>query len=106
MKAPGAARRFINIENVVATATLHQNVNLNAIVRIFPGAEYKPEQFPGLVYRLQKPKTATLIFSSGKMVCTGSKSERQAHRAVMKVVDDPFVFGERVHPSDTLRCAS
>jgi transcription initiation factor TFIID TATA-box-binding protein len=50
--------------------------------------EYRPEQFPGLVYRLKKPKTATLIFSSGKMVCTGAKSERQARKAVFKVVDE------------------
>ena len=41
-----------------------------------------------MVYRLKKPKTATLIFSSGKMVCTGSKSERQARKAVLKVVDE------------------
>ena len=81
-------KMFINIENVVASATLKQNIDLNAIVRIFPGVEYRPEQFPGLVYRLKKPKTATLVFSSGKMVCTGAKSERQAKKAVMKVVDD------------------
>jgi transcription initiation factor TFIID TATA-box-binding protein len=79
---------YINIENVVATATLNQKIDLNAIVRIFPGVEYRPEQFPGLVYRLKKPKTATLIFSSGKMVCTGAKSERQARKAIMKVVDE------------------
>jgi transcription initiation factor TFIID TATA-box-binding protein len=81
-------KAFINIENVVATATIHQNIDLNSIVRVFPGAEYRPEQFPGLVYRLKKPKTTTLIFSSGKMVCTGAKSERQARKAVMKVVDE------------------
>jgi transcription initiation factor TFIID TATA-box-binding protein len=79
---------YINIENVVASATLNQRIDLNSIVRIFPGVEYRPEQFPGLVYRLKKPKTATLIFSSGKMVCTGAKSERQARRAIMKVVDE------------------
>jgi transcription initiation factor TFIID TATA-box-binding protein len=79
---------FINIENVVASATLNQKIDLNSIVRIFPGVEYRPEQFPGLVYRLKKPKTATLIFSSGKMVCTGAKSERLARKAIMKVVDD------------------
>jgi transcription initiation factor TFIID TATA-box-binding protein len=82
------ARRFINIENVVVTATFHQNIDLNSIVRIFPGVEYRPEQFPGLVYHLRKPKATTLIFSSGKMVCTGAKSERQARKAVMKVVDE------------------
>ncbi len=81
-------KAFINIENVVASAALNQRIDLNAIVRIFPGVEYRPEQFPGLVYRLKKPKTATLIFSSGKMVCTGAKSEREARRAVFKVVDE------------------
>ena len=81
-------RTFISIENVVASATLGQDIDLNSIVRAFPGVEYRPEQFPGLVYRLKKPKTATLIFSSGKMVCTGAKSERQSKKAVMKVVDD------------------
>ena len=79
---------YINIENVVASATLNQRIDLNSIVRIFPGVEYRPEQFPGLVYRLKKPKTATLIFSSGKMVCTGAKSERLARKAVTKVVDE------------------
>ena len=79
---------YINIENVVASATLNQRIDLNSIVRTFPGVEYRPEQFPGLVYRLKKPKTATLIFSSGKMVCTGAKSERLARKAIMKVVDE------------------
>jgi transcription initiation factor TFIID TATA-box-binding protein len=81
-------RAFVKIQNVVASATLNQRIDLNAIVRVFPGVEYRPEQFPGLVYRLKKPKTATLIFSTGKMVCTGAKSERQARKAVFKVVDE------------------
>ena len=75
-------KAFIYIENVVASATLKQQSDLNAIVRVFPGVEYRPEQFPGLVYRLKKPKTATLIFSSG------AKSERQARKAVLKVIDE------------------
>jgi transcription initiation factor TFIID TATA-box-binding protein len=79
---------YITIENVVASATLNQKIDLNSIVAIFPAVEYRPEQFPGLVYRLKKPKTATLIFSSGKMVCTGAKSEAQARKAVTKVVDE------------------
>jgi len=76
----------ISIENVVASATLNQQVDLNAVVKGFPGVEYRPEQFPGLVFRIKKPKTATLIFHSGKMVCTGARSEKEAHRAVMSVV--------------------
>ena len=58
------------IENVVGTATLNQKIDLNAVVKGNPGVEYRPEQFPGLVFRLKRPKTATLIFNSGKMVCT------------------------------------
>jgi transcription initiation factor TFIID TATA-box-binding protein len=78
----------INIENVVASATLNQRVDLNAVVKGYPGVEYRPEQFPGLVFRLKRPKTATLIFNSGKMVCTGAKSEKEARRAVMKVIKE------------------
>src|SRR4030043_1321506 len=81
-------KAIINIQNVVATATLNQKVDLNAIVKSFPGVEYHPEQFPGLVFRLKIPKTATLIFNSGKMVCTGAKSEKKARRAVMTVVKE------------------
>jgi len=76
----------INIENVVASASLYQTIDLLSIMKIFRNVEYRPKQFPGLVYRLKKPKTATLIFGSGKMVCTGAKSEKMAKRAVNKVV--------------------
>jgi len=79
-------KAVINIQNVVASGTLNQKVDLNAVVKGFPGVEYRPEQFPGLVFRLRRPKTATLIFSSGKMVCTGAKSGRESRRAIMKVV--------------------
>ena len=78
----------IRIENVVASATLNQRVDLNAVVKGYPGVEYRPEQFPGLVFRLKRPKTATLIFNSGKMVCAGAKSEKEARRAVMKVIKE------------------
>jgi transcription initiation factor TFIID TATA-box-binding protein len=81
-------KAIVHIQNVVASATLHQKVDLNAVVKSYPGVEYRPEQFPGLVFRLKRPKTATLIFSSGKMVCTGAKSEKEARRAVMAVVKE------------------
>ena len=81
-------KTFVNIVNVVVTAAIKQKVDLGSVVKAFPEVQYRPEVFPGLVYRLKKPKTAILIFSSGKMVCTGAKSKRQAKKAVMKVVDD------------------
>jgi transcription initiation factor TFIID TATA-box-binding protein len=76
----------VKIQNVVASATLDQKINLLDIIKVFRNVEYRPKQFPGLVFRLKRPKTATLIFSSGKMVCTGAKSEKQARSAVKNVV--------------------
>jgi transcription initiation factor TFIID TATA-box-binding protein len=76
----------VKIENVVASGTLTHRIDLNAVVKAFPEAEYRPEQFPGLIFRLKKPKTATLIFASGKMVCTGAKSEKMSHKALKKIV--------------------
>ncbi len=77
---------LIDIVNVVASATIDQKLDLNEITKKFPDVEYHPEQFPGAVFRLKTPKTATLLFTSGKMVCTGSKSEEMAVKAVNTVV--------------------
>ncbi len=65
----------IKIENVVASTSLGEELDLQAIALALGGAEYEPEQFPGLIYRLKEPKTATLLFRSGKVVCTGAKRE-------------------------------
>lgn len=79
---------FVHIENVVASVTLDQKIDLEKVARTALNVEYDPEQFPGLVYRLEKPKTATLIFSSGKMVSTGSKSEKEVRKAVNIIVNE------------------
>jgi transcription initiation factor TFIID TATA-box-binding protein len=76
----------IAIQNIVASVSLNQKIDLQKIVEKFPHTEYNPSVFPGLVFRLKKPKTATLIFGTGKMVCTGAKSEKESRRAVEKVV--------------------
>jgi len=76
----------ITVVNVVASASLDQKIDLLEILKVFRNVEYRPKQFPGLVFRLKRPKTATLIFASGKMVCTGARSEKMARRAVNKVV--------------------
>ncbi len=75
----------IKIVNVVASASLDHGINLHDIVKAFPGVEYRPEFFPGLVFRIKRPRTATLIFRTGKMVCTGAKSEKEVRRALKKV---------------------
>lgn len=76
----------VEIQNVVAVASLGQKMDLIAIMKIFRNVEYRPKKFPGLVFRLKQPKTTTLIFGNGKMVCTGAKSEKIARSAVKKVV--------------------
>jgi transcription initiation factor TFIID TATA-box-binding protein len=78
----------VRIQNIVASAAFNQTISLKQIVQKFPQAEYSPHVFPGLVFRLKKPKTATLIFETGKMVCTGAKSEKEAIHAVTRVTKE------------------
>lgn len=76
----------IKIENIVATVTLDQTLDLYAIERSIPAVEYNPDQFPGLIFRLDSPKVTALIFKSGKMVVTGAKSTLELIRAVKKII--------------------
>ena len=77
----------IKIENIVASAALNVEIPLEKIVSKMEGMEYEPEQFPGLVYRLTKPKAAALIFGSGKIVCTGARSIKDVNAVFRKVVE-------------------
>ena len=67
-------KNTIKIENVVASTAIGTKLDLNQVLRVFEGAEYNKKRFPGVVYRTKSPKTAALIFGSGKIVCTGAKS--------------------------------
>jgi len=78
---------MVKIENVVALVILKKNIPLNTLVGKIENAEYEPEQFPGLVYRISEPRSSALIFSSGKIVCTGTKSIEKAKEAVAKVLE-------------------
>ena len=66
----------IKVENIVASATLGKSLELPRIAPALENVEYNLEQFPGLVFKLKEPKTAALIFGSGKLVCTGAKCKR------------------------------
>ncbi len=74
------------IENIVASTTLADSLDLNQIASLFTEAEYNPKKFPGLVFRLLEPKTALLLFHSGKANCTGGKSIQDVKESVKKVV--------------------
>ncbi len=77
---------IISIVNVVVSASIDQLLDLKDITKKFPDVEWNPDRFPGAVFRLKNPKTATLLFRTGKMVCTGAKSEELARKAVKTVV--------------------
>jgi transcription initiation factor TFIID TATA-box-binding protein len=70
------SKAVVDIENVVAFAALNQRVDLNAVVKGRSGVEYRPEQFPGLIYRMDEPKVVILLFASGNLVCTGARREQ------------------------------
>lgn len=78
----------IQIHNVVASCTADNKIPLSRLAVELKRTEYEPEQFPGLVYRIKEPKAAALIFNSGKIVCTGTKSEAQARRAIRNLVEE------------------
>jgi transcription initiation factor TFIID TATA-box-binding protein len=77
----------VKVENVVASTSLGMKFDLELITNALENVEYEPEQFPGLVYHLDEPKAAALIFGSGKIVCTGAKSIADAKIAIERIVD-------------------
>jgi transcription initiation factor TFIID TATA-box-binding protein len=72
----------INIQNIVASGSIGMDLNLNVLAMKLSNTEYEPEQFPGLVYKLMEAKATFLLFSNGKVVCTGTKSEAEVHTAL------------------------
>ncbi len=80
-------RSKVTIENIVASTTLADELDLNKIALALEGAEYEPDQFPGLIYRLKEPKTAVLIFRSGKVNCTGAKDLESVYKTIRTIVE-------------------
>ena len=96
-------KKEIKVVNIVASSSLEHDIPLIKLAEALPNTEYNPEQFPGLVMRIKNPKTSALIFSSGKIVCTGVKDEEtvklvfdKLYRVVREyeVNMDPSKFGE------------
>jgi len=79
-------RTSIKVVNVVASVTLRQRVNLNSIIKRFPSAKFPSKQFPGVVFWMRRPRVVALIFSSGKIVCVGGKSERDIYDAIENLI--------------------
>ncbi len=76
----------LKVQNIVATTSLNVDVSLTKLARVQNNTEYNPETFPGLVLRIKKPKSAVLVFSSGNLVCTGTKSIGQVKQVIDIVI--------------------
>jgi transcription initiation factor TFIID TATA-box-binding protein len=84
--APKAGQREIKVVNIVVSANLGHEIPLEKMAATLSNTEYNPEQFPGLVIRIKEPKTSALIFSSGKIVCTGARSMDKVHESIRKIM--------------------
>ena len=78
----------VHVQNIVASGSIGMDLNLNTLAMKLENTEYEPEQFPGLVYKLIEAKATFLLFSNGKVVCTGTKSEDEVHAALDKLVEN------------------
>ena len=92
----------IKIENVVASAAVDAEIDLDKVAATLANAEYEPEQFPGLVLRLKEPKAAILVFSSGKMVCTGTKNIEAIKVAISKTMEQVRSAGIKIKGEATI----
>jgi transcription initiation factor TFIID TATA-box-binding protein len=76
----------ITVQNMVASGSIKMDLNLNTLAMKLRNTEYEPEQFPGLVYKLPGTRATFLLFSNGKIVCTGTRSEANLKESVAKLV--------------------
>jgi transcription initiation factor TFIID TATA-box-binding protein len=86
----------LTIQNIVATSSLGKPVSLTKLAKSYTNTEYNPEQFPGLVLRVKKPKSAVLVFSSGNLVCTGTKSVAQVKEVIEQVIKQLGKIGVKI----------
>ena len=76
----------ITVQNIVASGTINLKLNLNFMALEMENTEYEPEQFPGLVYKLIEPNATFLLFSNGKLVCTGTKNKQQLEDSMVQLL--------------------
>ena len=93
----------IKVVNIVASATFAEKLDLDIIAQSSEETEYEPEQFPGLVYRVSNPKTATLLFTSGKANITGAKSVEDVHKVVAIVAEKLRKIGADVFKNKDIK---
>ena len=89
-------KKEIKIVNIVISTALEHDIPLEKMAATLSNTEYNPEQFPGLVIRIKEPKTSALIFSSGKVVCTGARTMDKVRLAVKKIIKSLEKIGIKI----------
>ncbi len=87
----------INIENIVASTQIADELNIQQLADNIPDVKYNPEDFPGLILHFDVPKTAILLFSSGKVICTGAKTLEDVNSAIKKLIKKISSVGTSVY---------
>lgn len=84
----------VRIRNIVGTYDTRSPISLEILSFELglESVEYEPEQFPGLIYR--GSNYAILVFSSGKLLCTGLADMK----SISQTIDD---FVDRLSPEST-----
>lgn len=93
----------VKIENVVASANIGSDVDLTYIASRAKNSRYDRSRFPGVVYRTEDLKVSVLIFGSGKIVCTGAKSEKDIREGLNKAFEDLKSMGIKVHEKPKIK---
>ncbi len=95
-KVRGKATVYTKTQNVVVSASIHRELPLERLAAKLERADYNPETFPGLILKIDVPKASALLFSSGKIICTGTKSLSEARTAIDVIVEKLEAIGLKV----------
>jgi transcription initiation factor TFIID TATA-box-binding protein len=91
------------VENIVASSKLDKELTLDELALTLENSEYEPEQFPGLVYRINEPRVAFLLFTSGRVIVAGAQKEEDIHKALKKLVENLGEIGVKVKAAADLK---
>jgi transcription initiation factor TFIID TATA-box-binding protein len=76
----------IIIENVVATAHIAKELDIEYLAEAIQDSKYDPEEFPGFILHFNDPKTVVFVFSSGEIICTGAKNIDKIDDSIIKTI--------------------
>ncbi|MBN2066013.1 MAG: TATA-box-binding protein [Candidatus Thermoplasmatota archaeon] len=93
----------VTIENIVASAQLADKLDIRQIADAIPESKYNPDNFPGLILHFEEPKSAILLFSSGKFICTGTKRMEDVSITLQKLVSKMHVIGINVEKQPEMK---